>query len=187
MKPKPIDRTEVEELAWISRAYLDAAVHLRESMRSDDFPDSYHRNRIPLYLCHHALELLYKSALLAAGQTYPKTHSVAALRDLCMQYVSDCGFETPTAFREAEGFSADLLGNFPKVYFDNLQERCRYVVDGKGRRMPAPPLLKPATLLEQLRTLEIESFPIFLRLVDISRSSNKERSLGDRPCRSDGY
>ncbi len=162
---------EAKELAWISRAYFDAARHLCESMCEDDFSDSYLHNRVPLYLCHHSLELLYKSALLTAGEPYSRTHDVAVLRAACIQRFPDCRFPIPPWLGGEHTHTENLFDDLPVMYFENLNERYRYFSDSKGRPLQMVPVVKSKDLAEELSALERASYPAFLRLTGLTKNT----------------
>lgn len=154
---------EARELAWISRAYFDAARFLVDSMYEDEFPDSPHRNRVPLYLCHHSLELLYKAVLLAAGKPCPKTHNIGVLRTACLQF-EDCRFPIPKWLGGEQPQTADIFEDLPTMYFENLHERYRYVSDVKGRPLQSAPEVSVHEMTEEISALNKASAPAFIRI-----------------------
>ena len=91
----PVRAFEITELAWVANSFLLAAMDLTETVVKDPASNHAHRARVPMYLVHHAVELLYKSALLDAGLAI-KGHSLKYLRDLCTTHVPDCCFPLPS-------------------------------------------------------------------------------------------
>lgn len=157
-------RIEAEELGWLALAYLDAAVFLCESMISRDFDDSHHRNRVPLYLCHLGLELLFKGALVDAGRTYPKTHNLSKLQEACIG-IPDCQFDLPASFGPEDNDHPDLFGYSPPSLFAALHERLRYYSGRDGAPFKAIDRAEPQTLLNEVNTLYRTAFHCAIRLV----------------------
>jgi hypothetical protein len=155
---------EAHELAWVANGYLQSALYLAEKMREEDTTnDPYHR-RVPLYLCHHALEVLYKAALVDEGRRCPLTHDLAKLRAECVASISDTDFPVPTWLIDTTPRTASLFPDLPVMYFENLYERVRYASDTKGRRLPPFPDLDLGEVIDNIFELKKASSPLFLRL-----------------------
>ncbi len=155
---------EAHELAWVANGYLQSALYLAEKMQEEDATnDEYHR-RVPLYLCHHALEVLYKAAMVDEGKPCPLTHDLAKLRAECQFGVPDTAFPVPHWLMDETPRTADLFPDLPGVYFGNLYERVRYTSDTKGRRLEPFPDLDMSDVVSDILELKRASAPLFLRL-----------------------
>ena len=162
---------EIRELAWIANSFLLAAMELTEAVVEDPDSNHAHRARVPMYLAHHAVELLYKSGLLNAGLEI-KGHSLKELRELCVDHVPECRFELPPWLEvepepeqpNYELFPPALLDPVPKLIRADIHQRLRYVSDLKGRKLDPPADVDFRTLHEQISELQRASLLAVLRL-----------------------
>lgn len=163
---------EITELAWIANSFLWAATELTEATVEDPGRDHAHRARVPMYLVHHAIELLYKSALLDAGVAFKGTHSLKELRAACVSNVPDCCFklppwlevETEPEQKTYDLFPPDLLEPAFKLIVGDVHERLRYVTDRKGRKLEPTADVDSQTLHEEISEVQRASLHALIRL-----------------------
>jgi hypothetical protein len=155
---------ETRELMWIANGYLQSADYLAVKMHEDDATnDPYHR-RIPLYLCHHAVEVSYKAALIDRGLTCPPTHDLARLKAACVPLIPDTNFVVPDWLIDSRPRTENLFPDLPIIYFDNLHERARYTSDTKGRPLQPLPDVDLVDVIGDILKLRKSWFPLFHRL-----------------------
>lgn len=121
---------ETEELSWLSLAYLDAGIYLARAIVDDDFSNSEHRARVPLFLIHQALELVYKSALYAKCGEYPKSHDLHKLRSEFAAACPNLDFDVPEIVLGISSSNLDLFPDDPRKVIQH--ERLRYATDRAG-------------------------------------------------------
>src|SRR5690348_3550282 len=122
-------------MIWVANGYLQSAEYLAEKMHEEDAPNDMYHRRIPLYLCHHALELSYKAALADEGLSYPSTHDLMKLRSECVVQIADANFHVPDWLIDNKPRTGNLFPELPVIHFENLHQRTRYISDSKGRPM----------------------------------------------------
>ena len=164
------DRSYSEELAhlpvwdhslWLSRAYLEAAGCLCQSMLDGDFSSQYSSSRVILHLSRQAIELFLKGALEAAGQaTVSLGHNLDKLFLEYRRWYPDLSFffQIPSQFQL--DLNADLFPESLDPFHATLDQRHRYAVDKKGGSFAAPgevfdPVLTHAEIEELRRILDI--------------------------------
>jgi HEPN domain len=131
-KLTPAQFEESSELAWLALAYLDAGAYLGRAIIDGDFENSVHRERVPLFLVHQSLELLFKSALQAKRGRYPKSHDLLQLHREFSTAFPEVNVPIPDAVLGAVVNTRDFFPNDPAARAVQ-HERLRYPADKKGR------------------------------------------------------
>lgn len=158
---------ETSELSWLSLAYLDSGVFLARAIVDEDLPPSIHRIRVPLFLIHQALELLFKSALLATRGHYPKSHDINALYADFSRDLPDLAFPIPACVLGADTRTLELFPSDPAAR-PMQHERLRYATDRKGRAWPEIDQGVLAAAIDELEQLNKPVLRTWLRIRQLS-------------------
>lgn len=148
---------EAVELAWTGNAYLDCARRICSSLLEDGDESSIHHNRVPLHLIHVALELFYKSSLMAVRRHYPPIHDLVKLESEYRSALPELPLELPSFLHSLA--SPDLFESKRPKPSEVQHERYRYFSDRTGRPFPELDMVN----LQQLQK-DIDS---------LSRNANK--------------
>ena len=143
---------EVDELRWMSLAYMDSGVTLAQSIINDDLESSPHRDLVPIFLVHQALELMFKSALKLKLGSFPKSHNLEKLHTDFCQHFPDHAFYIPDVVLAPRSKNYHL---FPELESTPIvqHERLRYPTDRKGNPWPKPQIAPIQEWYEELCSL----------------------------------
>lgn len=147
-----MDIYEADQLRWMALAYMDSGLALATSIIEDDFESSPHRDLVPIFLIHQALELMFKSALKLKLGEFPKTHDIEKLYQEFVQHYPDLAFDIPEGVLVPK--SKNLL-LFPELELRPViqHERLRYPTDRKGIPWPDADKVVLEEIYEELSAL----------------------------------
>lgn len=147
------------ELAWIANAFAEGAVRLVETQENEPLKD-YYASRVPMFLCHHAIELTLKAAILAMGVEPPKTHSLQVLTELCSTVCPIVSIPIPEFLSFGLTFEGDLFGpQFAKTFFSELNLHFRYPTS-KAMESQIEMAMTREDFLDQLQTSRRQLFQV---------------------------
>lgn len=73
------ERTPAQQLAYMGKAYLECSAYIFAGIIHDKVPATFHHVQAGGLLFEHALELIFKAAIVAAGKKPKDTHDLNAL------------------------------------------------------------------------------------------------------------
>lgn len=156
------------ELAWIANAFAEGAVRLVETQENEPLKD-YYASRVPMFLCHHAIELTFKAAILAMGTEPPRTHGLKALTELCSEVCPIVSIPIPDFLSFGLTFEDDLFEpKFARTFFSELNLHFRYPTS-EAMESRIEMAMTREDFLGQLQTCRRQLFQV---LAPLFRSSN---------------
>lgn len=170
-KLTPTQFEESSELAWLALAYLDAGTYLSLAIIDGDFENGIHRERVPLFLVHQALELLFKSALHAKCGRYKKSHNLSELRDEFSAEFPDFNIDIPDAVLGAVVSTMDLFPDDPAVRTIE-HERLRYPADKRGRLWGFRDDLNLHGSIDEIERLSMQILPVWRKIRELTENTN---------------
>lgn len=171
-KLSPNQSEESSELAWLALAYLDAGTYLARAIIDDDFENSIHRERVPLFLIHQAFELLFKSALQAKTGHYPKVHNLTQLQEAFSAEFPDIDIVIPDAVLGAVVSTRDLFPDDPAPPAVQ-HERLRYPADRQGRLWRYGEDLNLSRSIDDIEQLSMQFLPLWLKIREFTEDTAK--------------
>lgn len=155
--------SEVEELSWLSIAYIDAGVFMAQSIYDEDFLPSVHRNLIPLFLVHQGLELMLKSGIKFKSGKYPKTHDLIKLKNEFDILYPELDIQIPEClcdefFGQIDLFPESLRNSKP------LHEMLRYPADRKGNLWKFDKQMDIKEVLNSFSNLNKTSLSVWVKI-----------------------
>jgi len=172
-KLTPTQSEESSELAWLALAYLDAGTYLGRAIIDGDFENSIHRERVPLFLVHQALELLFKSALHAKRARYPKLHNLSQLHDEFSAVFPDIKITIPDAVLGAAVSTQDLFPEDPAARAVQ-HERLRYPADKQGRMWGFREDLNLSRSIDDIEQLSMQFLPVWLEIRKLTENNTED-------------
>ncbi len=170
-KLTPTQSKESSELAWLALAYLDAGTYLARAIIDGDFENSIHRERVPLFLVHQALELLFKSALHAQCGRYDKGHNLSELHDAFSAEFPEFKIVIPDAVLGAVVSTMDLFPDDPAAR--TIQhERLRYPADKRGRLWGFRDDLNLRGSIDEIERLNMQFLPVWQKIRELTETNN---------------
>ena len=147
----------------INMLYFLSRVYLGRAIIDGDFENSIHRERVPLFLVHQALELLLKSALHAKCGRYPKSHNLSKLHDEFSAEFPEIKIVIPDAVLGTVISTMDLFPDDPAARTVQ-HERLRYPADKKGRLWGFREDLNLSASIDQIERLSMQFYPVWLEI-----------------------
>lgn len=116
----------------LSDAYLDAAENLNSQMNNGNWPSSYQRGQVVLYLTLHAVELTLKGCIKQLQPSFNSGHStIARLAESLRTLRPSIEFDPPFG---TEPIAYDLEGEVDIEKLDRVAHQVfRYPMDRNGK------------------------------------------------------
>jgi hypothetical protein len=154
-----------QELAWLSNGYYEICAFLCKSMIDEQLDRDHGCEAAMLFLCHHAIELHLKAAIVAAGGTPPNTHDLADLDSLYATLYPAYPTMLPETITSLTYIEGDLFPETTKELKGKLHERFRYPTRRGEQGWPAQPPLALKQFAKQIAEMRKRMAPVFVPII----------------------
>lgn len=155
---------EQDEMFYLSHSYLSASEFLCDAMVNGEFKAGFGRSRVILNLCHHGLELYFKSALMFDNKSTAKGHNLKELHEAYLKSYPYSQFEIPMPFGYTPLGYGELFPEMEKDHFNSLHQKFRYSSDHKGNRWPDIEGFFPEDFLKEVSDINRKLMVVWMKI-----------------------